>query len=108
MQTPCVRLAIRFVADRRVPRSLPRTSPVDQGIASIPSVRSASVADSLDDMDAMSLRALQAPLKQRYRSDPSSARTPIGARADYRDADVTCTVEGWAGPARRPTPGHWG
>ena len=51
-------------------------------------------------MDATSLRALQAPLKQRYRSDPASARTPVGARADYRDADVTCTVEGWAGPVR--------
>jgi uncharacterized OsmC-like protein len=51
-------------------------------------------------MDATSLRELQAPLKDRYRSDPSAARTPLSARADYRDPGVSTTVEGWAGPVR--------
>lgn len=51
-------------------------------------------------MDASSLRELQAPLKDRYRADPASARTPLSARGDYRDEGVTCTVEGWAGPVR--------
>jgi uncharacterized OsmC-like protein len=51
-------------------------------------------------MDATTLRALQAPLKDTYSSDPSTARTPLSARADYRDPGVTTTVEGWAGPIR--------
>ena len=51
-------------------------------------------------MDASGLRALQTPLKQRYRSDPASARTPLSARADYRDDGITCTVDSWAGPVR--------
>ncbi len=51
-------------------------------------------------MDAAQLRESQAPIKQRYRDDPASARTPIGARADFRDEPVTCTVDGWAGPVR--------
>jgi uncharacterized OsmC-like protein len=51
-------------------------------------------------MDASSLRAIQAPLKDQYRSDPDSARTPLHARADFRDPGLTCTVEGWAGTAR--------
>jgi uncharacterized OsmC-like protein len=51
-------------------------------------------------MDASQLRESQAPLKQHYRDDPDSARTPIGARADFRDEPVTCTVDGWSGPVR--------
>ncbi|MPZ63450.1 MAG: OsmC family peroxiredoxin [Propionibacteriales bacterium] len=51
-------------------------------------------------MDSSSLRELQAPLKDRYRADPASARTPLSARGDYRDDGVTCTVESWAGPVR--------
>jgi uncharacterized OsmC-like protein len=51
-------------------------------------------------MDAPALRELQAPLKRQYRDDPDSARTPIGARADYREPAITCTVDGWAGPVR--------
>jgi hypothetical protein len=35
-------------------------------------------------MDASELRALQAPLKQLYKSDPASAMTPLAARSDYR------------------------
>ncbi|HEU5265568.1 MAG TPA: OsmC family protein [Jatrophihabitans sp.] len=51
-------------------------------------------------MDAAELREMQAPLKQRYRDDPDAARTPLRARADYRDPGLTCTVDGWAGPVR--------
>jgi uncharacterized OsmC-like protein len=51
-------------------------------------------------MDAASLRQTQAPLKERYRSDPATACAPLTARADYRDGGITCTVEGWAGPVR--------
>lgn len=51
-------------------------------------------------MDAAELRARQAPLKERYRSDPSSARTPISASGDFTEPGVTCVVEGWAEPVR--------
>ena len=51
-------------------------------------------------MDAQTLRARQAPLKDRYRSDPQSARTPVHADGDFRDEGITCTVESWAGPIR--------
>lgn len=43
---------------------------------------------------------MQAPLRDKYRDDPQSARTPIHATADFRDDGVTATVEGWAGPVR--------
>ena len=39
-------------------------------------------------MDATRLREVQAPLKDRYRTDPASARTPLGARGSYRDTDA--------------------
>lgn len=51
-------------------------------------------------MDAAALRAAQAPLKEQYREDPASARTPTVARGDFRDAGVTATVDGFAGPVR--------
>jgi uncharacterized OsmC-like protein len=51
-------------------------------------------------MDATQLRAVQAPLKDRYRADPASALTPLSAEAAFVDHGITCTVEGWAGPVR--------
>lgn len=51
-------------------------------------------------MDSSGLRDIQTTLKQRYRSEPDSASTPLSARADYRDDGVTCTVDSWAGPVR--------
>ena len=51
-------------------------------------------------MDAASLRASQAPLKEQYRADPLSARTHVGAVGDFADPGVTCTVTSWAGPVR--------
>lgn len=51
-------------------------------------------------MDASTLRAAQAPLKDRYRTDPASARIPTAAAGDYRDPEVTATIDGFAGPVR--------
>lgn len=49
---------------------------------------------------AAELRAVQAPLKHRYRDDPASARTPLTAGATFTDPGITCTVDTWAGPTR--------
>jgi uncharacterized OsmC-like protein len=51
-------------------------------------------------MDASSLRDLQNPLKERYRDEPGSARTPVHATADFSAEGVTATVRTWAGPVR--------
>jgi uncharacterized OsmC-like protein len=51
-------------------------------------------------LDAAGLRELQAPLKEKYRADPSTAQTPLHALGGYPDPGVTCTVTGWAGPVR--------
>jgi uncharacterized OsmC-like protein len=51
-------------------------------------------------MDIAELRRRQAGLKERYAADPDTAVTPIGAKADFRDAGITCTVDGWGGPVR--------
>jgi uncharacterized OsmC-like protein len=51
-------------------------------------------------MDAVALREVQGPLKKHYRDDAQSARTPLGATAQFGDPGITCTVETWAGPVR--------
>ena len=51
-------------------------------------------------MDSTALRELQAPLKARYRDEPTSALTPLEATGAFDDPGVTCTVDGWAGPVR--------
>ena len=51
-------------------------------------------------MNADQLREAQAPLREKYRDDPASARTPLHAGADFRDGGVTCTVDTTAGPVR--------
>ena len=59
-------------------------------------------------MDAAELRALQAPIKQRYREDPKAACAPMEAHAAWTDPGVTATVDTWAGPVRaglHPTTG---
>ncbi len=48
-------------------------------------------------MNAEELRALQAPLKQRYRDTPDAARTQARAEARLDPADVACTVPSWHG-----------
>ncbi len=51
-------------------------------------------------MDATELRALQAPVKERYRTDPASARTPAAAHGDFSEPGITTSVHTWAGPVR--------
>jgi uncharacterized OsmC-like protein len=48
-------------------------------------------------LDAAGLRALQKPLKDRYRTDPASARSRSRAVARLEGEGLTATVEGWAG-----------
>ena len=44
-------------------------------------------------MDAVTLRALQAPIKERYKSDPASAMITLRARGTLDDANVACKLE---------------
>lgn len=44
-------------------------------------------------MDADSLRALQAPLKARYRDDPASAQVRLHAEGDLASDGVSCKVQ---------------
>src|SRR6478609_7865004 len=44
-------------------------------------------------MDADALRALQAPLKERYKQDPNAALVTLSAHASVDDARVACKVE---------------
>jgi len=48
-------------------------------------------------MNADQLRAMQAPLKQRYRDAPAAARVPARAEARLDPVDVACTVPSWHG-----------
>jgi uncharacterized OsmC-like protein len=51
-------------------------------------------------MDRQTLRAMQAPLRDRYAEDPTSAWTALHAQGDFSDDGITCTVAGYAGPVR--------
>jgi uncharacterized OsmC-like protein len=44
-------------------------------------------------MDATALRAMQAPLKDRYKNDPASAMITLKARGAIDDAHIACKVE---------------
>jgi uncharacterized OsmC-like protein len=44
-------------------------------------------------MDANGLRALQAPVKERYKNDPEAARITLKAKGDLDDANIACRVE---------------
>ena len=44
-------------------------------------------------MDANALRALQAPLKERYKQDPDAAVVTLKAQGTIDDARVACKVE---------------
>ena len=48
-------------------------------------------------MDAETLRAVQAPLKQRYRDTPDAARVPARAEARLEADGIACTVPSWRG-----------
>lgn len=51
-------------------------------------------------MEAAELRALQAPLKDRYRADPATARCRVTATGSFADPGITATIDGFAGPVR--------
>ena len=44
-------------------------------------------------MDADQLRAMQAPIKQRYKDDPDAAVITLKARGTLDDANIACKVE---------------
>jgi uncharacterized OsmC-like protein len=44
-------------------------------------------------MDAAALRAMQAPLKERYKGDPQSAIITLKARGSLDDTAIACKVE---------------
>jgi uncharacterized OsmC-like protein len=44
-------------------------------------------------MDAASLRAMQAPIKERYKSDPKAAYITLKAKGALDDASIACKVE---------------
>jgi uncharacterized OsmC-like protein len=44
-------------------------------------------------MDAAELRAMQAPIKDRYKGDPNAAIVTLTARGSLDDANIACKVE---------------
>jgi uncharacterized OsmC-like protein len=44
-------------------------------------------------MDALALRSLQSPLKERYKSDPKAAVITLKARGTLDDVHIACKVE---------------
>src|SRR5437763_11311098 len=44
-------------------------------------------------MDATALRAMQAPIKERYKGDPGAAMITLKARGSIDDANIACKVE---------------
>lgn len=44
-------------------------------------------------MDAVKLRALQAPIKERYRNDPAAGLVTLKARGSLDDSNIACKVE---------------
>lgn len=50
-------------------------------------------------MTADQLRALQAPIKERYRHDPTAAQVTMRATGQVGPEALTCTVPTFAGPA---------
>src|SRR2546425_9000217 len=52
-----------------------------------------TMRDRRYDMDAAELRAMQAPLKERYKSTPEAATITLKARGTLDDAHIACKVE---------------
>src|SRR5215213_9260266 len=44
-------------------------------------------------MDAISLRAMQAPIKERYKGDPGAAMITLKAKGSLDDTNIACKVE---------------
>jgi uncharacterized OsmC-like protein len=53
----------------------------------------ATVSRQSPPMDATALRAMQAPLKDRYKNDPGSALITLRAKGAIDDAHIACKVE---------------
>ena len=51
-------------------------------------------------MDRAELRALQAPVREKYAADPTSARTEVRGEGSWTDPGITATVATWSGPVR--------
>jgi uncharacterized OsmC-like protein len=51
-------------------------------------------------MNAEQLRAVQVPIKQRYRDTPDAARVPARAEARLDTNDVACDVPSWHGETK--------
>jgi uncharacterized OsmC-like protein len=51
-------------------------------------------------MDADALRRVQAPIKQRYREQPETARVAAVAEAVLDTDEIACTVPGWGAEVR--------
>jgi uncharacterized OsmC-like protein len=51
-------------------------------------------------MDRAELRALQAPVREKYAADPTTARTEIRGEGTWGDDGITTSVATWAGPVR--------
>jgi len=51
-------------------------------------------------MNAEQLRAMQAPIKQRYRDTPDAARVPAHAEARLDGDDIACTIASWHAETR--------
>lgn len=49
-------------------------------------------------MDGDALRALQGPIKERYRAEPESAKLTLSARGTLVGGPLTCRVEASGGP----------
>src|ERR1700752_2090885 len=43
--------------------------------------------------ETMDLRAIQKPLKEKYRSDPNSSRITLRANGDQTDTPIACSIE---------------
>ena len=44
-------------------------------------------------MDAAALRAMQAPIKERYKGDPGAAMITLKAKGTLDDSNIACKVE---------------
>ncbi|HEX4260904.1 MAG TPA: OsmC family protein [Acetobacteraceae bacterium] len=51
-------------------------------------------------MDADALRRVQAPIKQRYREQPETARVAAVAEAVLDADEIACTIPGWGAEVR--------
>ena len=45
------------------------------------------------ELEAMDLRSIQKPLKEKYRSEPDSSRITLRARSTESDTPIACSVE---------------